>query len=215
MLAKQTSVFGAEGITLTGEALASNAAASGAVAAEAAQAAKAMQAAQQASEAANLASNAQPVGGNGAGTEITKNVVKDEVINKGASSGIGGWVEANPVQATLLGQAGIGAASGYAAGEEDKNARNDRRAEEERAREERLNRGTFGFDRNGNYGGASNGLVSSAMQGAQQPIAQPATNAPIIASQQAAQIAPQQVTPIAAPTVAIQRADLPKLKPRG
>ncbi len=193
MLASQTAAFGAEGAALTTEALASNAAATGVVAAQTTQVAQAI--------------NASEVAGT-AGTEITKNVVKDEVINKGAGSGIGGWINKNPPQAVLLGQAGFGAIQGQNTEEARKAAEQVRRGEEDRAREERLNQGLFGYDRNGKYAGNSSaGIVAGQMQQQpEQPMASSAPPAPIIASQQAAQVAP-----IVAPTVAVQRTNLPKI----
>lgn len=207
MLASQTAAFGAEGAALTAQALASNAAVGAAAAGTAAAAVPA------------ATTGAATTGAATAGAEAGASVA----AGGEAAGGIGGWISANPVQATLLGQAGVGAAQGYAAGEAAKDNERSRREAEERAYAEaqrvRDERGLFGFDKDGNYGGSS-GIIGSNVQGSVDEQGQPAnaaatqtgtgaTAAPIIAGQQVASVAP-----IKAPTVAVQRSELPKLNPR-
>lgn len=206
MLASQTAAFGAEGAALTAEALASNAAAGAVVAGGASAAAPAAGSAPTASAAATGTTT-----GTAAGTAETAGAA-------GAEGGIGGWIEANPTQATILGQATLGAVQGSSAEDAENKRQQIRKEEEDRARDERLNRGLLGYDREGKYAGKAGIVGSNIQQPAQagynptpQPMAQPtaqagAAAAPIVASQQVAA-----VSPIAAPTVAVQRTDLPKL----
>jgi hypothetical protein len=112
-----------------------------------------------------------------------------------APSGLLSWVGKNPVASMMLGQAGVGAYSGYL---------NDKQLEREEDRYR--DRGLMGFDYKGNAGGP--GVVRS-----QTPV-QDATRQPIQAAAAPVVAAPQ-VPGQQRPVVAVPREQLPELNKSG
>jgi len=130
------------------------------------------------------------------------------------------WFASNPVATMMLGQGVSGAASSYEArkaSDKSVDLQNKQLDLQENARKDR---GLMGYNYDGSPGGNAPGIVSSQMNDTAAPppeqapanavaapmVAQQQTNAPIIASQQVGQQAPQN-----AATTPVKVADLPKL----
>lgn len=110
------------------------------------------------------------------------------------------WFEAHPMATMLLGQAGIGAVSGYMQEEQQRKREEAKALEVKNARE---SRGLMGYDFQGNYGG----VINNAMVPRQGTAAQAA---PIVANQQV-----QAPTVTNTQQVPVPKSNLPTLNQQG
>ncbi|MBW2690540.1 MAG: hypothetical protein JRC99_11485 [Deltaproteobacteria bacterium] len=121
-----------------------------------------------------------------------------------AMKGAGSWMKENPMSTMMLGQAGAGAYGGYLADKES-----------ERLDDERKDRGLFGFDSEGNYGGVVNSQRTASRP---QTNLQPTTRPPVARDATARpQVRPQTPGAPGSQTASYQvpRNQLPSLQEQG